>query len=71
MVKCDSGITPLNKTAAYDVEVDHYLSLIHLSIIIVIILMNPFIYRKSSHDQVEQLSIVKRQAEFPENFREE
>ena len=23
LVKCDSGITPLNKTAAYDVEV-HY-----------------------------------------------
>jgi len=40
LVKCDSGITPLNKTAAYDVE-------------------------------VEQLSIVKRQAEFPENFRED
>jgi len=40
LVKCDTGITPLNKTAAYDVE-------------------------------VEQLSIVKRQAEFPENFRED
>jgi len=40
LVKCDSGITPLNKTAAYDVE-------------------------------VEEVSIVKRQAEFPEYFRED
>ena len=23
-MKCDSGITPLNKTAAYDVEVHHH-----------------------------------------------
>jgi len=40
MVKCDSGLSPLNVTAAYDVE-------------------------------VEQLSLVKRQAEFPDNFRED
>jgi len=40
LVKCDSGISNLNTTQPYDVE-------------------------------VEQLSVVKRQAEFPSNFREE